>query len=169
MFALWAVLFLVCQALRIVYELLKSRGLIAEGSRAVAWPMTAIMVLLWVSWFSLCEADPRRLSLPGWLSGLGLGLFGAGVLIFLIALFQLRGFSGRKVLITRGLFSKIRHPMYLGFLLWLVGYPLFQKAASALVTVPLWMVLVLIWQAFEEKELLAQHPDYIDYRERTWF
>jgi len=169
MFTLWAVLFLVCQTLRIVYEFLRSRGLISEENRLVTGPMTVIMILLWVSWFSLCDADPRRLGLPGWLRGLGLGFFGAGVLVFLIALVQLKGFSGRKELITRGLFSRIRHPMYLGFLLWLIGYPLFREAASALVTVPLWMVLVLVWRAFEEKDLLDQHRDYAEYMERTWF
>jgi protein-S-isoprenylcysteine O-methyltransferase Ste14 len=129
----------------------------------------ANMFLLWISWFQMCEVDPYYLSLPSGTWWIGLGLFALGVILFFVSLFQLRGFENTKRLVTNGVFGKIRHPMYLAFILWLVGYPIFLQAKLSLLSAIIWIPNVLIWRYFEEKELLEKFPGYSDYQEKTWF
>ena len=104
----------------------------------------------------------------------GLCLSAASALLWLLARRQLGdAFSGSpeaRHLVTRGLYSKLRHPiyvfgslMYLGALLALLGW-------SALIV---WLVLVLIevGRARREERVLAEAfgPEYTAYRSRTWF
>lgn len=89
------------------------------------------MGLLWTSWFMMCESDPVPLLFPLWLKISGLILFIVGVLLFIFTLMKMRtldNYSG--ALIQNGLFSVIRHPMYLGFIFWIIGYPVFQQHKS---------------------------------------
>jgi protein-S-isoprenylcysteine O-methyltransferase Ste14 len=82
---------------------------------------------------------------------------------------QLRGFNGPGRLITGGLFRKIRHPMYLGFCLWLVGYPLFVDATTALILVLPGLANVLLWRFYEDRMLGKTLAGYEAYQAGTWF
>ena len=55
--------------------------------------------------------------------GLGLALGG---------LFQLKGLENIDRLVTSGLFAKIRHPMYTGFILWILGWVIRYGALASL-------------------------------------
>lgn len=71
-------------------------------------------------------------------------------------------------LVTSGIYSKVRHPMYIGVILMFLGYLLFF---GSLFSVPLWLafsVLYIVKSMKEEQILANRFPDYDDYRKRTW-
>jgi protein-S-isoprenylcysteine O-methyltransferase Ste14 len=72
-------------------------------------------------------------------------------------------------LITKGIYSKIRHPMYLGFILWLLGSPIFFGALSSFILSFLFIGNVLFWRYLEEKELLKRFATYSTYMKSTLF
>jgi len=65
--------------------------------------------------------------------------------------------------ITTGPYALVRHPMYAGAFLYLLGIPLALGSYwGLLVLVP--MMAVVIWRPFDEEELLARGlPGYAEY------
>ncbi len=113
MFFLWCAVYIVCNGLRTTYEILGYKGTKPRSYKFLSRIMAPIMILLWISWFILCDADPYQAGFPTWLTRVGLALFLIGMALFITALFQLKGFYGPGRLITGGLFRKLRHPIYL--------------------------------------------------------
>jgi len=73
-------------------------------------------------------------------------------------------------LVTRGLYSKIRHPVYLfGDLTYLGGFLALQ--IWPLLLVWLWMAITDFHRARREEQVLsaAFGPEYLAYRSGTWF
>ncbi len=71
-------------------------------------------------------------------------------------------------LITSGVYSKVRHPMYTAVITSLGGYALYFGSLWAL---PFWLgcTILYIIKAVKEERLLAEHyPEYEDYRRRSW-
>jgi len=71
-------------------------------------------------------------------------------------------------LITSGIYSKLRHPMYTGVILMFLGYILFF---GSLISVPLWIafsILYIVKSVKEERILMDRFPEYEDYARRTW-
>ncbi len=71
-------------------------------------------------------------------------------------------------LIISGIYSRIRHPMYIAVILLIGGYALFF---SSLFSIPFWIgcaVLYMIKAVKEEALLSAKYPNYADYRKHTW-
>ena len=127
------------------------------------------MIVLWISWFLLCGMDSFRIELPPVLNYLGLMLVVSGVLMFLIALSTIKSletYAGD--LITHGIYSKIRHPMYLAFILWLIGMPVFYGASLSLALAMVFIANVLYWRHLEETELLGRFSGYREYRETDY-
>jgi protein-S-isoprenylcysteine O-methyltransferase Ste14 len=155
--------------IRAIYEILKHRKRLVPDRRSFIIVLINMM-LLWISWFLLCSMDPFRIELAPVLSYLGLMLVVIGVLMFLIALSTIKSletYAGD--LITHGIYSMIRHPMYLAFILWLIGMPLFYRAGFALIIAMVFIANVLFWRHLEEKELINRFQGYKEYRKRTLF
>jgi protein-S-isoprenylcysteine O-methyltransferase Ste14 len=128
------------------------------------------MVILWVSWFLLCRNDISAITIPDIIRYSGLALSGIGILAFLTALFTIKALDGYDVdLIAGGIYSVIRHPMYLGFILWLIGFPLYFGALYSFILSFLFIMNILFWRHLEEKELEKRFPAYADYRRATVF
>jgi len=128
------------------------------------------MMLLWISWFGLCSLDSYTVELSffvkyggGLISIVGVGLF----VIALLTIKSLESYEGD--LITSGIYSKIRHPMYLGFICWLIGAPLFFGAVFSLFLSFLFIANVLFWRYLEEIELEKRFNKYNEYRKTTFF
>jgi protein-S-isoprenylcysteine O-methyltransferase Ste14 len=166
-FILFGICF-VCHVLRMIYEIEKFKKNRLKDNIWVFLGMTVVMVTSWFSWFSMAEADPLKMDIPPVIQYIGLGLFILGLGLALISFITLRGmgYSGR--LVTTGIFKKIRHPMYYGFILWLVGYSLFNKALLTLCTSVIWLFNILFWITLEEKLLAKAHPEYAEYKKQTW-
>ena len=90
------------------------------------------MMVLWASWFSMCPMEPERPIVPAFVSGIGLAALAAGLVLAVGAVIQLRGVENIDHLVTTGFFARVRHPMYLGFTLWILGWAVFQGAVVSL-------------------------------------
>lgn len=76
-------------------------------------------------------------------------------------------------LVTRGIYSKTRNPMYLGILIILLGWAVLLSNFAALVFLPLFVAYINRFQIDpEERALMGMFPaDFDAYRERVprWF
>ena len=128
------------------------------------------MGVLWASWFVLCSLDIYRIEMAAYIRYSGIVLFGLGIAIFVIALATIKSLESYEGdLITKGIYSKIRHPMYLGFILWLIGGPIYYGALFSLLLSFLFIANVLFWRYLEEIELEKRYVTYLDYKKTTLF
>lgn len=155
--------------IRLIYEVMKHKKIIKPNKISFII-IFSNMVLLWTSWFLLCSVDKSYLNLPPILNYFGIVLVVTGIIIFLIALFTIKTLETYEGgLITNGIYSRIRHPMYLGFLFWLIGLPIFYGGVySILISIP-FIINVLFWRYLEEIELLNRFSDYVAYKRKTFF
>jgi protein-S-isoprenylcysteine O-methyltransferase Ste14 len=101
---------------------------------------------------------------------MGLGVLLLGLAIAVTALIQLRGVENIDHLVTTGMFSKLRHPMYLGFILWIAGWIIFTGAGASLLVGAVAVGCILFWRHLEEEKLLSDYgEEYERYRKGTWF
>jgi protein-S-isoprenylcysteine O-methyltransferase Ste14 len=103
----------------------------------------ALLVVAWFFLFRACTDNPYASSLV-----------------------RIQRERGHRVVST-GVYGVVRHPMYLGALLMVVGGPLLTGAASALVLTAA-VAPLLVARITEEEALLAvELPGYDDYRRRV--
>jgi len=111
-------------------------------------------------------------NIPGW------AIAGFGFLLFLIALTSM--LKKRGSLVTSGLYGKVRHPQYLGFIVmtWgisavLVIWPGFPVTIGLPYFLHRWIVISLTYVGLaflEERYLLKKHPqEYKEYKEKVPF
>jgi protein-S-isoprenylcysteine O-methyltransferase Ste14 len=163
-------LFLAGLTIRNIYELLKKAQRIKAGNKAAFAVVFAAMFVMWISWFSMCPLDPYPLSLPGRVRWAGLAMVIVGLGLAISAFLQLQGLENIKQLITTGLFSKFRHPMYLGFILWIFGWSLYHGAALSLIPGFLGIGSIIFWRRLEEHDLESRFGEtYRSYRAKSWF
>jgi protein-S-isoprenylcysteine O-methyltransferase Ste14 len=154
---------------RSVYEILKHKKMLNPGKLSFVIIFTN-MAILWISWFGLCSLDPFTINLAGILRYSGLLLVAVGLIVFLTALFTIKTLESYEGdLITRGIYAKIRHPMYLGFILWCIGYPVFQGALFSIFLSFLFITNILFWRHLEEIELEKRFFSYLKYKKVTFF
>jgi protein-S-isoprenylcysteine O-methyltransferase Ste14 len=169
-FLAFLALFLVGLTIRAVYEGLKKARKVDEGNRPVFLVVVAGMAMLWIGWFAMCPRDPFRVPVPDAGRWAGLAIVVLGWALALGALGQLRGVESIDHLVTTGLFARLRHPMYTGFLLWIAGWAAFHGAAGSLAPGLLGVASVLHWRHLEEAKLESAYGDaYRTYRRSTWF
>lgn len=73
----------------------------------------------------------------------------------------------KGVLITSGIFKFIRHPIYSGFLLLLIGVTISTGSLSRVVITLLSMIFYSIKASYEEQRLMKKYPGYFQYKEQT--
>ena len=172
MSALYPVLIGLCVAavlLRDGYELLKITDRIDPTDARVFATVFAAMLVMWVSWFVLGYVAPRSVTVPEALRWAGLVAVAAGAASVLGGMWSLRGVENIDHLVTTGLFSKVRHPMYLGFTLWILGWVAFAGTAANALIAPLALASIAWWRHLEEQELESRYGDaYAAYRATTW-
>jgi protein-S-isoprenylcysteine O-methyltransferase Ste14 len=169
-FLIPAVLFLLCLLIRSVYELLKEAHKINPESKPIFVLILSVMLVLWASWFDLCTKDPYRVNLPEPVRWTGFALFIVGTVLAVVALIQLRGVENIDHLVSTGLFKKLRHPMYTGFILWIIGWGIYHSAVLSLGIGLVGIADVLWWRHLEDVRLEVQFGGrYQRYRLTTWF
>jgi protein-S-isoprenylcysteine O-methyltransferase Ste14 len=74
--------------------------------------------------------------------------------------------TGQKVIST-GPYARVRHPMYAGSLVMLLGVPLALGSSWGLITfIPI--TIVIVWRLLEEEKFLLENlPGYSEYRNRV--
>ena len=163
-------LYLFSLVLRTSYELLKKAHRVNPKNTMVFAVILVVMCLMWATWFGMCPLDPLRLSLPEGVRWIGLALLIVGLGLSIGALVQLKGVENINHLVTTGLFSRIRHPMYAGFILWIFGWAIYHGALLSLIVGFVGIGNILYWRRLEEAELeLRYGENYRRYRKETWF
>lgn len=169
LFFILVVVCIVTHIIRTIYEVLKHKKLLKASN--LSFVIVFInMLILWGSWVVLCSLDIHKIKLPATIRYFGLVLFCCGIISFLLGLSTIKSLESYEgELITKGIYSKIRHPMYLGFILWLLGSPIFFGALSSFILSFLFIGNVLFWRYLEEKELLKRFATYSTYMKSTLF
>jgi protein-S-isoprenylcysteine O-methyltransferase Ste14 len=151
----------------------------AKSQPAADRIITAIFILLLLSWFAFVGVDVLRLRLlplPGiGASVLGVALAVAGYGLIWATLFQnafaapiVKDQSERgQVLIDTGLYAYIRHPFYLGFLLFLAGLALWLESYASLLTMLPPLACLIARISVEERTLKEKLSGYGDYTKRV--
>jgi protein-S-isoprenylcysteine O-methyltransferase Ste14 len=137
----------------------------------------SIAILGWVALLVFCALDHRFVwsPVPLLVSWVGNVLI---VLGFLIDFFVFREnsyggstvqtFADQKVIST-GLYARVRHPMYMGVLIMMIGVPLALGSWWGLTILAL-MVPVLVWRILDEEKLLKNDlPGYREYAQKVHY
>jgi protein-S-isoprenylcysteine O-methyltransferase Ste14 len=136
------------------------------GSRRLPFLIVIGIVLAWQMW--------RHSPSPWiWRQIAGLGLVIVGFCFWLTAHVQLgASFSvtaQARALVTHGVYSKIRNPIYVSNVIFIAGLALFWNLYF------LWalgvLIPLLIWRARKEARVLEEKfgEEYRAYRRKTWF
>lgn len=155
--------------IRTIYEVLKHKKMLGPNKITFVIIFTN-MAVLWASWIALCSSDIYKINLPAIVQYSGLLLSLIGFIFFITALLTIKTletFDGD--LITKGIYSKIRHPMYLGFILWSIGFPVYFGAGFSFILSFIFIANILFWRYLEEIELDKRFPGYKEYKVKTWF
>jgi protein-S-isoprenylcysteine O-methyltransferase Ste14 len=78
-------------------------------------------------------------------------------------------FQESAALITNGVYGISRNPMYLGFVLVLIGVAILLRSLSPWIVIPLFIILVEFVFITEEEKMLAEKfgPIWIEYRKKV--
>lgn len=164
MFFVWFGICFVCFIIRTVFNILTyKKSPWAENKIIVTW-VYIVMFILWFSWFQMCFADLIKMNIPDCIRYLGLLLFLIGFFLFIFSHIKLKRFKDRGGLVTSGIYSRIRNPIYLGFIIWIIGFPIFTQSFITLASSPIWISHIIYWKILEEK-----YEEYSEHKKRTWF
>ncbi len=156
--------------IRTSYELCKKMGYIGTKNIFIFAVVFAAMCAMLISWPFISHADPVKINLPDIIKWIGLIAAIAGISLTFGGLLQLKKLENTDHLVTTGLFTKIRHPMYTGFILWIFGWIINSGAAVTLLAGIFGIINILYWRNLEERNLESVYGDnYRKYREKTWF
>ncbi|MFA4986151.1 MAG: isoprenylcysteine carboxylmethyltransferase family protein [Candidatus Brocadiia bacterium] len=156
-------------AIRTSYELLKKAGRIDSRNKAVFAVVFAAMCTMLGSWPLMVPLDPVQFFMPNLVQDLGIGLVAVGCTLAVVGLVQLRGVENIGHLVTTGLYAHLRHPMYMGFILWILGWSVRYGAVVSMALGILCIGNIFFWEHLEERAMEAQYgEEYRAYRKRTW-
>jgi protein-S-isoprenylcysteine O-methyltransferase Ste14 len=181
----WAYIatFIFCCLAYTVYLMHYDRALLKRRSEAgIAYEkepaQKVIMVFLYLCFVALIISPPLDFrfgwsEVPWYVSILGDILVVASFFVFYLvakvntyAAATVRVEEGQKVVST-GVYGLVRHPMYSGALLLIAGTPLALGSWWALLLVPLFVIILYLRIANEEKVLLRDLEGYEAYRRKV--
>lgn len=138
----------------------------------------AVMMLVWYGWLVLMVLDAKRWAwshMPLWLEGIGgilipLG-FGAVFYTFrensyAAPVIRIQEERGQRVIDT-GPYAIVRHPMYSGAILYMLGMPLLLGSWIGLAVLPLIIAFLIVRIFLEERTLRRGLSGYGEYASRV--
>lgn len=141
------------------------------GQRGEAW--TAVAALLLVSILAGAIPLPFVGAAFSVLAGPGLILLGGGIIVLSVTDLGSQNLTPflspvqKGSLVTDGIYSKIRHPIYAGLMALCLGFSVTTGDANRLVITALLILLLDVKAAKEEEFLMARFPEYDSYRATT--
>jgi methanethiol S-methyltransferase len=148
-------------------------GLSPQWYRLLYVIIAVITTALWL-WFVRALPNDTLWAVEGPLRWLLHGVQVTGLWVFWLSLrpidvgafLGLRPFGGTgEPFIERGIYRYIRHPMYSGIMLVMFAMP--AQSVNSLQLFAVITVYFVIGARFEERRMLADHPEYADYRRRV--
>jgi protein-S-isoprenylcysteine O-methyltransferase Ste14 len=133
--------------------------------------LTIVIFIGYVGWGLMIFIDPIRIEIADYIAvPLGLAIGIPGLVLFVVSAKSKRGFNELDYLVTDGVYSKLRNPMYVGIMLIHVGFPIVAKGLLSLLSAIIWIPLILTWKYMEEKGLEKKFgEEYTEYKKRTTF
>lgn len=99
---------------------------------------------------------------------LGIAFILAGFVLMLIATQELKdNFEFARKVVTIGIYSKVRHPAYLGSILCLIGLNLFTLSLPFLIYTILTIIMLFWLISYEEKHLIKRFKTYKEYKNKV--
>lgn len=102
---------------------------------------------------------------------IGITLFALGWIIIIFAFFKIGvipSLRKKSNLITSGIYSFIRHPIYSGTLISVLGWTILFKSIISTIYFPLLCVLYIVATLLEEKGLTEEYGDeYLNYKKKV--
>ncbi len=142
------------------------------GRRGEGWVVLQFVLLLAIALAPLAQLWP--LPFPPWLRVLGVlmmaggGVFGmAGVLGLGRNLTALPKPVENGTLVTSGVYSRVRHPIYAGLILAALGWAIWSANGLGLGLALVLLLFFDIKSRREERWLLEVYPDYATYQKRV--
>lgn len=162
-------------------DLLAERGASMEAENAKDWdrPLSLLVGLLMPLIVSIVVGLDKRWGwtapLPGWVAPAALGFLLAGYTIATWALVANRFFSGvvriqsdrGHHVVRGGPYHFVRHPGYAGALLAAFATPLMLNSYWGLIPAGLYVILIVVRTALEDRALHEELPGYRDYAQET--
>ncbi|MBA4099749.1 MAG: isoprenylcysteine carboxyl methyltransferase [Rhodospirillum sp.] len=140
--------------------------------------LMVVFLFLWCAWFVVMALDAVRFGwseIPLWLQVLGAIAIAVSMYImhlimrtnsFAAPVVKIQAERGHRV-ISDGPYAIVRHPMYGGTLLLIVGIPLLLGSWWGLALSPVLILLFAVRAVMEERTLMAELPGYSDYAARV--
>lgn len=129
---------------------------------------------LYVARAAVIYTDPTDLVLPNYLNllvGIPVFLFGAIVILISLVKMKLYSMSGpteKNPLNTKGVYGIVRHPIYLGEILWPFGAALIMGKLLSLYVALGFIIYFIVYTRLEEQALVRIHGDaYRAYQKRV--
>ena len=142
--------------------------------------LTGLILLGFVGWTALAAIDAVRFywsEMPVILQGLGWALIVACMAIgwltfrensFAAPVVRIQAERNQKV-VSSGPYALVRHPLYAGALLFMIGQPLLLGSWLALAASPVLVLLMAMRAVGEERTLKAALPGYAEYMQKVRF
>jgi protein-S-isoprenylcysteine O-methyltransferase Ste14 len=128
-----------------------------------------VLVIAVMIWLFRIDRGPE--SAAQWI---GLGIAAIGLLGIFVSRYTLgRSFSVRAkatALVTTGIYSRIRNPIYVSGVIFLIGIAV-MLSRPALLLLLLIIIPMQLWRVRREARVLEAKfgDEYREYRKRTWF
>lgn len=137
------------------------------------------LVFVFVAWFVIMPLDARRFE---WTAGFSIWLKVVGCLALPPAFYLMfRAFADnpyashlvriqaerKQHVVSTGVYSYVRHPMYLGGMLWMLGLPLLLGSRYGLLLGVIMSLMLVGRMVGEEKVLLEELEEYEDYKRKV--
>ena len=156
----------------------RMRGPFQRGQAFWDKPFMAIIMVVWYGWLVLMALEAKRWELshmPGGLIAAGALLIAIGYLIvwltfrensFAAPVIKIQAERGQRVIST-GPYGIVRHPMYAGAILYMLGMPFVLGSWLGLLVLPLVLGALAVRIFIEEAALRKGLPGYGDYAARV--
>jgi protein-S-isoprenylcysteine O-methyltransferase Ste14 len=143
-----------------------------RGRAVINFRLILVLTFLgYLGWGYWSGNDPVKMNIPYSVSiPVGVILAAAGLGLFLYSEIKKHGVGDPDKLVTTGIYSKIRHPMYVGLVALHIGMPFIFRSFITCLSSILWTAIICVWTHFEEKNLERSFGQkYLDYKKATWF
>jgi len=121
-------------------------------------------------WGYMLFSDPVKVDF-----GIAVKITGAiltilGGTIGILGITEKKNFQKENKLLTTGIYSKVRHPMYVGLISLHVFLPSVTGSVITLASAAIWTSHMLLWMKWENEDLEKRFgKKYSEYKKKTWF